>query len=44
MKELGAYAFPLRHYIGYLIPSFPTKNQPDEQAQHPKRQMQPKPR
>ena len=29
MRELGPFTCPLRDYIGYLIPSFPTKNQPE---------------
>ena len=29
MRELGPYEYPLRDYIGYLIASFPTKNQPE---------------
>ena len=28
MRELGPYIHPLRDYIRYLIPSFPTENQP----------------
>ena len=32
MRELGPYMYPLRDCIGYLIPSFPTKNQPVKQG------------
>ena len=26
--KFGPYVYPLKDYVGYLIPSFPTTNQP----------------
>ena len=32
MRELGPYLYPLRDYIGYLIPPFPVNQQKGKEA------------